>query len=311
MRAKLCMFVAGVVLGLGTVPSQAQTRTWVSGVGDDLNPCSRTAPCKTFAGAISKTSANGEINALDPGGFGAVTITKSITISAEYTEGGVLNSNTTGVIINGAGINVVLRGLDIEGFQQGIHGINILNAATVTVEKCVINGQATGFGIRVVPTGTVSVFVKDTYIHNNFAAASGGIFAQGVSAALPVNLSLDNVRLEHNTFGLKVQDFVKAQVRNSAAIGNVNNGFWAFSVTNPAELNIENSRSALNGTAGVRAENANALVRITDVTITDNGVIGIQSATSGQILSFSNNRNAGNGAGGAVNGAPTGTILPQ
>src|ERR1700720_1556194 len=66
---------------LGTVPAHAQaTRTWVSGVGDDANPCSRTAPCMTFAGAITKTAAGGEIDALDPGGFGAVTITKSITI---------------------------------------------------------------------------------------------------------------------------------------------------------------------------------------------------------------------------------------
>ena len=56
------------------------TRTWVSGVGDDANPCSRTAPCKTFAGAISKTAAHGEISVLDPGPYGAVTITKSITL---------------------------------------------------------------------------------------------------------------------------------------------------------------------------------------------------------------------------------------
>jgi hypothetical protein len=66
---------------LYAAPAQAQaTRTWVSGVGDDANPCSRTAPCKTFAGAISKTAPGGEIDALDPGGFGALTITKSITI---------------------------------------------------------------------------------------------------------------------------------------------------------------------------------------------------------------------------------------
>src|SRR6201747_650141 len=93
------------------------TRTWVSGVGDDANPCSRTAPCKTFAGAISKTSASGEINCLDPGGFGAVTITKSITIDCRMgpNEGGILSANTNGVSINaGSGDEVVLRGLDIE-----------------------------------------------------------------------------------------------------------------------------------------------------------------------------------------------------
>src|SRR5262245_3518643 len=76
------------------------TRTWVSGVGDDVNPCSRTAPCKTFAGAISKTAAGGEINCLDPGGFGAVTITKSITIDCVHTVGGVLASLVSGIIVN-------------------------------------------------------------------------------------------------------------------------------------------------------------------------------------------------------------------
>src|SRR6266516_6845982 len=95
--------------------AQAQaTRTWVSGVGDDVNPCSRTAPCKTFAGAISKTATGGEINVLDPGGFGAVTITKSITISSEGFEAGVLVSSTNGIIVNAAGGTVILRGLDIE-----------------------------------------------------------------------------------------------------------------------------------------------------------------------------------------------------
>src|SRR5947209_16187574 len=100
-----------------TVPAYAQaTRTWVSGVGDDANPCSRTAPCKTFAGAISKTASHGEINVLDPGGFGAVTITKSITISSEGFEAGVLVSGTNGIVINAATTDeIVLRGLDVEG----------------------------------------------------------------------------------------------------------------------------------------------------------------------------------------------------
>src|ERR1700704_5666745 len=95
-------------------PASAQaTRTWVSGVGDDANPCSRTAPCKTFAGAISKTAAAGEINCIDPGGFGAVTITKSMTIDCRNTEAGVLVSGTNGIIINALSTDtVVLRGLD-------------------------------------------------------------------------------------------------------------------------------------------------------------------------------------------------------
>src|SRR6187399_2655191 len=88
-------FIALVAFTLGSTAAQAQaSRTWVSGVGDDLNPCSRTAPCKTFAGAISKTAAGGEIDCLDAGGFGAVTITKSITMDCGYT-GGILSAGTT------------------------------------------------------------------------------------------------------------------------------------------------------------------------------------------------------------------------
>src|SRR6476619_3586903 len=105
-----------LAIALNVMPAQAQaTRTWVSGVGDDANPCSRTAPCKTFAGAISKTASGGEINVLDPGGFGGVTINKSITISSEGFEAGVLVSGTNGIIISAAATsNVVLRGLDLE-----------------------------------------------------------------------------------------------------------------------------------------------------------------------------------------------------
>src|ERR1700746_571902 len=108
-----------------TAPAHAQaTRTWVSGVGNDANACSRTAPCKTFAGAISKTAVNGEINCLDPGGFGAVTITKSITISCETGTAGVLVSGTNGIVVQAAPADIIyLRGLDIEGLTTGFSGI--------------------------------------------------------------------------------------------------------------------------------------------------------------------------------------------
>src|SRR5205809_3355994 len=112
--------MALMALGCSAVASAQATRTWVSGVGDDVNPCSRTAPCKTFAGAISKTAAGGEINCLDPGGFGAVTITKSVAIKCHYTEGGVLVSSTNAVVINAAATDkVTLRGLDINGAGIG------------------------------------------------------------------------------------------------------------------------------------------------------------------------------------------------
>src|SRR6185312_13475514 len=101
MRTFQLILVSIGLLLAAQQPSHAQaSRTWVSGVGDDANPCSRTAPCKTFPGAISKTAAKGEINVLDPGGFGAVTITKSITIHSESVDAGILVSGTNGIIVN-------------------------------------------------------------------------------------------------------------------------------------------------------------------------------------------------------------------
>src|SRR5674476_3225 len=126
-RFALFALFAGLLVPLfASAPAHAQaTRTWVSGVGDDANPCSRTAPCKTFAGAISKTAPAGEINVLDPGGFGAVTITKSITIRSDHIEAGVLVSGTNAIIVAaGATDRVILEGLDIEGLGSGINGVS-------------------------------------------------------------------------------------------------------------------------------------------------------------------------------------------
>lgn len=160
------------------------TRTWVSGVGDDVNPCSRTAPCKTFAGAISKTAAGGEINVLDPGGFGGVTITKSISIIATGVEGGVLVSGTNGIIVNALATDkVLLEGLDIEGLgatvgSPGLNGIHILGGGRVTVRKCSIRNFAQN-GINVVGTTGSRVFIEDTLLLNN----GGGLNIQSTVGA--------------------------------------------------------------------------------------------------------------------------------
>src|SRR6266850_898980 len=149
--------------------AQAQAnRTWVSGVGDDVNPCSRTAPCKTFAGAISKTAAAGEINCLDPAGYGAVTIIKSMMIRCNYTEGGVLVAGTNGIVVNTLSTDVVyLEGLDIMGANTGLNGITFIQAGVLHVRNSVIRefngaGAGNGNGIKFVPTGASQLFVADT-----------------------------------------------------------------------------------------------------------------------------------------------------
>ena len=133
------------VAGLAIAPAHAQaTRTWVSGVGDDANPCSRTAPCKTWAGAISKTATGGEIDALDPGGFGTLTITKSITLDGGGGQvASILASGVNGINISAAGGVVILRNLRING-AGGTTGVAINSAATVVIEKCDIFGFTAG-----------------------------------------------------------------------------------------------------------------------------------------------------------------------
>ena len=159
--------VSMLMLVFTSLASAQASRTWVSGVGDDVNPCSRTAPCKTFAGAISKTAAQGEINCLDPGGFGAITITKSITIDCAGTMGSILAAGTNGVIVNAAATDVVtIRNLSIDGFATGLNGIRVLAAKAVRVENVVIFGfrGGTGMGIDVSAAANVHLTVVNTTI---------------------------------------------------------------------------------------------------------------------------------------------------
>ena len=251
-----------------TVAHAQASRTWVSGVGDDANPCSRTAPCKTFAGAISKTAAKGEINVLDPGGFGGVTITKSISIEAGGVIAGVLVSGTNGIIVNaGAADVVVLRGLTIEGFGTGLSGIKFLAGGTLHVENCTINGFNL-HGIEFVPTTASDLFLKDSIIRDN---GGSGILIQ---PSIPVSASMDGVRIERNNNGLKVRDRSNVTVRNGVVAGNLKSGFSVIASSASAELNIESSVTTGNGSAagdaGVLASGAQATARISNTTVVGN-----------------------------------------
>jgi hypothetical protein len=154
------------------------TRTWVSGVGDDANPCSRTAPCKTLAGAISKTATGGEINILDPGGFGAVTITKSITIDGGGIIGSILSSATNGMIVNAPNGLVAIRNFSINGAGTtlGINGIRVIAVKKLTVENCTLSNFSAN-GIDVNTTTGADVAVSNVTIHNanvGISIAGGG-----------------------------------------------------------------------------------------------------------------------------------------
>jgi hypothetical protein len=178
----LLIVLAAASLAFGIQPASAQApRTWVSGVGDDANPCSRTAPCKTFAGAISKTAAGGEISVLDPGGFGAVTITKSITIDGGGGQvASVLVSGTNGIVVSaGAGHTVTLRNLRINGVAGtptgGLNGIQFLSGAALHIENCTIFGfTQNGININLNTASAAQVFVTDTVV----CSSVGGLAAR-------------------------------------------------------------------------------------------------------------------------------------
>lgn len=293
---------------LALLPAAAQaTRTWVSGVGDDVNPGSRTAPCKTFAGAISKTATGGEINCLDAGGFGAVTITKSITIDGGGTLASVLNVGVNGIIIDGAGVVVTLRNLSIQGAGRGLNGIKLLKGAVLNVENCVIAGQS-GRGIELTPGHNAKVFIKDTIIRGNDHKENGGGIRIAPEPGFAVTAVLDNVRLEGNLFGLMVSDRVTATARNSTATGNVSDGFLATGNADPVSLDLENCLVAGNGSIGVRnaGKTDRSVIRLSNVTVVQN-LGGLDAAGGSLILSFGNNRIAGNG----VDNNPTGTLPLQ
>jgi Right handed beta helix region len=196
----LAIIPAMIVAALFSVPANAQaTRAWVSGVGDDANPCSRTAPCKTFAGAISKTATGGEINVLDPGGFGALTITKSIQIRSEF-EAGVLVSGTNGIVVSvGATDKVLLEGLDIEGLGTGLDGVKMIGGGKLIVRKCSIR-NFTGNGVNVVGTANARAFVEDSLIAGN----GGGMNVHGAGGAVNIGLLERSLVDNNTTFAVQV-----------------------------------------------------------------------------------------------------------
>ena len=296
LRFVLQTFVfLGLALAFPVLVEAQATRTWVSGVGDDVNPCSRTAPCKTFAGAISKTATNGEINCLDPGGYGAVTITKSITIDCEDTQGSILAAGTNGVIVNiTAGTDtkkhVRLRGLSINGASNtaAASGVRVLAANFVSVEDTVIDGFQ-NHGISVETTsGTPKIEVDRVTIR--------GMVGNGINTFITggtVNLAISNSVFSSTSTGVNLSSNTKATIRDSSAVNNAT-GLASFS----AEMNVFNCMISGN-TTGIFA-NASSTFRLYGNIVTSNGT-GL-SSSGGAILSSSNNQVDGNTTNGVVTG---------
>lgn len=308
-KTLLCAIGAIFALGMMTSGAQAQaTRTWVSGVGDDVNPCSRTAPCKTFAGAISKTAPGGEIDVLDPGGFGAVTITKALTIAMAPGYGGILNSSTTGVIIN-AGVNdvVTLRGINIQGAGTGVNGVRFIAGGGLIIQDCTIAGSPSGFGVDFSPSGTSTLFISNTDIFQNGTAAGptgGGIVVRPTNGTGSAVVDLINVRSYRNTFGIRGEGTtagsagVRMTVTDSEFVNNSFGGIIALTTASPVRIMLNRVTSADNGTNGLNANGPGTLIAVGGAVITGNGT-GVFAQNTGAVVSFSNNQLVANTVNGA------------
>lgn len=228
---RIALGISALIL-VAPITAQAQaTRTWVSGVGDDANPCSRTAPCKTFAGAISKTAAAGEINTLDPGAFGAVTITKAITIRSDSLEAGVLAAGTNGVVVN-AGVTdtVILEGLDIEGLGTGLDGVKVLAGQFIYVNRCAIRRFA-GHGVNMTSsTANARLFIKDSLIlRNNVGVNVQGNGVNNVATILGTVIDGNTTTGVQSTNAGNIVAFVNSAVNGNATALNFTGGASSFS----------------------------------------------------------------------------------
>jgi len=283
-----------VILGTTFANGQA-TRTWVSGVGDDANPCSRTAPCKTFAGAIAKTAAGGEIDALDPAGYGALTITKSVTIDGGGGQvASVLVAGTNGIVISAGATDVVhLLNLRIMGLRQsgngGLSGIRFLSGGVLTIDNVKIyDFNQNGIDIALNSTGTVSV--SNTVVTN-----VGGVGLRATSTKY-VAVTIDKSRFDSaDGDGVEAADHSRITIRGSSVVGNGGAAVHADSPEGDSLATIDDCELLYNNT-GIQAGPGGAATYVGGSTIAFNNASF--NTNGGVNFSYGTNRIHSNGADG-------------
>jgi hypothetical protein len=289
--------VAALVLAFAAGANAQSPRTWVSANGDDVNPCDRTSPCKTFAGAISKTLAGGEITVLDSGAFGSVTITKAITINGDGALAGILSAGTNAVNVNaGAADVVILRGLSINGAGSGTNGIRFLNGGHLVVENTTIQGF-TQRGIDVSLTASRRLTVRDTTI-------IGGNTSLYVTSTVGTPfVAVSNVALRGASYGINALagnvDVRESVISQHSVFGVYADGISSISLENTAVIGNEVAVQSQAGAAVYLSD--------TDVFNNRNGF----GCGGGFLASANNNRKANNLGGLAPRCAPNATILVQ
>src|ERR1051326_4969150 len=242
-----------LVAGFATLAQAQATRTWVSGVGDDANPCSRTAPCKTFAGAISKTASPGIINCLDPGGFGAVTITKSITIDCTGTYGSVLSSGVQGVVVNALSTDkVVLRAIDINGAGTtlGTNGVNYIQAASVALYDVNIASYSNdAVKVSSSAAGGHKLLLDGCEVLNSFRGVE--VFPTGAAidlVAASCTAAVQNTSIAHSTTGVQSQNSTSTASLNNCMISQNGVGVNAVGEIRLNNCSVTNNTTGLQGT---------------------------------------------------------------
>jgi len=288
MRSITVKFILALTIMAFAGVAQAQaTRTWVSGVGSDANPCSRTAPCKTFAGAISKTASGGEINTLDDAGYGTVTISKPITIEGGSHISSILNSGVTGVIINTPGANdlVILRNLEINGAGTGVRGINVIACKRLIVENVHIYGQSAaspnGQGIFLGgSTTTQLISIRHCQIDKSSAQGiQSGPTAPGVNV-----LEVEDSTIEHNAASGVELGGNSSKMTMSHSYVNFNGGSGVALDNASADAHIASSYLNFN-TIGVSTTNGIAQLYLSQIS---HNQISVQ-VSGGSVQSHGNN----------------------
>lgn len=306
---RLTITLLAVVVSMLTFSSSVQaqaTRTFVSGVGNDADPCSRTAPCRTFSGAFVKTAKDGEISTLDPGGYGAVTITKSITINGG--GGGSGYGSIIASLVNGITINITdaadvrktvrLDWLNINGISTGLDGIRFIAGTALFIENTLIDGF-TGDGIDL-PSSTQAInqlHMRNVSIRN--VSRGVNISNTGTNAT---QLTMDNVSISKATTGLNAGNGTRGQIYNSSFSSCTTAGISATESTSPTEFTVNDSSITANGTGITTGTGTEVL--IARVVITGNGTsLGL----TGTVHTGGNNTIGKNGA----NNAPNGTVFNE
>lgn len=283
--------IMGLVLLTSSLMSAQASRTWVSGVGDDANPCSRTAPCKTFAGAISKTAAGGEIDALDPAGYGAVTITKAITIDGGGGQvASVLVSGTNGIVVQaGPSDVVILRNLRINGIGTGINGIRFLSGKDLNVENCYIFGFTTNGVDVALNQGTAA----SVHVLNSVTKNLGGVGVRATNAVTPpVQVAVNDTSLILDNIGIEAAAHSRVTVSRSALENAASDGGKVDDAD--AQLTIDHSDVTFNNNGLTATAGA---IAVADTKIAYNSATAMNQA-GGVITSFQTNRIHSNGATG-------------